>query len=149
MSFFEEKLIKDFKENIFTQFRAVITFGFAITALYSSLYLLIIKELFIFSKKEIIFLLLSFIGYNISICNTENKIITKINLLKYLDFIFTMLGFTLMLVPIVIIIERLSTPTISFNYNLIKNILICLLLSLVIFLIKSFSKKLYKNINIV
>jgi hypothetical protein len=141
MSFFEEKLIKDFKENIFTQFRAVITFGFAITALYSSLYLLIIKELFIFSKKEIIFLLLSFIGYNISIYNTENKIITKINLLKYLDFIFTMLGFTLMLVPIVIIIERLSTPIISFNYNLIKNILICLLLSLVIFLIKSFSKK--------
>ena len=119
-------ILSDFKQNVIAQFIAVITFGFAITAFYSFIYIFINTTQINLNIKNISFIVLSFFGYLLSFYLVENKISLKLKIYKYIDFIINISGFVLMFVPIIILSEHLL-DSISYDYMIIKNSLISIL----------------------
>ena len=136
-------IMKDFKENVITQFIGVVTFGFGVTAFYGVFFNYIIKDTLFFSSKDSIFLLCSFLGYFISLYFIKNKDNIKYKLLKSLDFVITVLGFVLMFVPFIVLSEQ-DLMSMSFTSIVIKNSIISLLISVIIFLFKSVIKIILK-----
>jgi hypothetical protein len=130
-------ILKDFKENILEQFIGVITFGFGVTAFFKTTSIFITNGIFSSSINDIIFLLLCFICYIITQYSIKEKTTLKEKILKSTNFIFNLLGFVLMFVPLIIIFEKTLEPVISYESIIIKNSIISLILSIVLFLVKS------------
>lgn len=129
-----KSIIKDVKNDIITQFIGVITFGFGVTAFYNLFYTYISKNDIIFTKTDNIFLLLSIIGFLISLIILKDDCNIKDRIVKTLDFIITLFGFVSMFVPIVIL---MNTTEINIVLN---NCIYSLLLSINIFIFKSIGK---------
>jgi hypothetical protein len=129
-----KNIIKDVKNDIITQFIGVITFGFGVTAFYNLFYTYISKNDITFTKTDNIFLLLSIIGFLISLIILKDDCNIKDRIVKTFDFIITLFGFVAMFVPIVIL---MNTTEINIVLN---NCIYSLLLSVIIFLIKSVGK---------
>jgi hypothetical protein len=136
-------IIKDFKENVLTQFIGVITFGFGVTAFYGVFFNYILNNQIIFSSKDFVFLMCSFLGYFISLYFVNNKENIKNKLIKSFDFIITVLGFVMMFVPFIVISEQ-GLIDMSFKSMLIENSIISLVISVLIFLLKSIVKTILK-----
>lgn len=129
-----KNIITDVKNDIITQFIGVITFGFGVTAFYNLFYTYISKNDIIFTKTDNIFLLLSIIGFLISLIILKDDCNIKDRIVKTLDFIITLFGFVSMFVPIVIL---MNTTEINIVLN---NCIYSLLLSIIIFIFKSIGK---------
>lgn len=129
-----KNIIKDVKKDITTQFIGVITFGFGVTAFYNIFYIYIAKNIIIFTKTDTVFLLLSIIGFLISLIVLKDDCNIKDRIIKTFDYIITLFGFVSMFVPIIVL---MNTTEINI---VIYNCIYSLLLSISIFIFKSIVK---------
>ena len=117
-----------FKNIILTfkvQLNAILTFGFGITGIFNVLINFITHNTIVFIISDVLFLIIS----------TISIFLINKNILISISQILEIIGFSLLLVPIVVILRNINFE--FYNSQIIFNIIICLFSSFILFSFKT------------
>lgn len=139
-------IFQEFKKVLTAQIVEIITIGFIITSIFNNITSLITKNEINLQLRDFIFIFLSFISMFLTSIIKKEKIIIYKLILKFINNFFNSTGFITLFIPIILLIQIFIEQ--KFDYLIIINCLVSIIISNIIFFLLIIKNKLLKNKNI-